>query len=174
MRRSSRVFVVAVAVFSVLMLSATAAWAGSPHLIKNLTGATVNGTSLDVFFKEAGLESGSTETITATATVTETWFCVNNGGANPSASNKRTFTTDVSVSGEFTADKNGNVQGTLTISPFTPADFCPSGQTMTLGSVTYSNVSITDEDSDAFFAIPGTFSTGCLLPPDVRLKGSCT
>jgi hypothetical protein len=158
----------------VLTLGAAPAMAGNPHFIKNLTGAELNGTNLDVHFKEAGLESGSVETITASATLTETWFCVNNGGANPSASNKRTITSDVSVSGEFTADKNGNVVGTLTIESFTPADFCPAGQTMTLGSVTYSNVSVTDEDSGASINISGTFSTGCLLPGDVRLKGSCT
>jgi hypothetical protein len=50
-----------------------------------------------------------------TATVTENWFCVNNGSSNPQASNKRTSSSTESASGQFTADQNGNVTGTLTL-----------------------------------------------------------
>lgn len=63
-------------------------------------------------------------------------------------------------SGEFTATKNGNLVGSLTLSP-TPADEaldCPNGQTATLFSVVWSNVTIEDLDSGAFLSIRGTFS----------------
>jgi hypothetical protein len=154
--------------------SATAAPTGSPHFIKNQTTATLSGTSLVVSFKEAGLPSGAVETITVTATATENWFCVNNGSANPQASNKRTSTSAVSVSGTFTADINGNVTGTLTATaPAAPSDFtCPGGQTLELGSITYSGITITDSTSGATLSL-GTVSSGCLL--DVRFnKVSCT
>jgi hypothetical protein len=171
--RRVMVFLMATAV-ALTLSAAPASAAGSPHFIRNLSGATLNGVNLDVFFKEAGLPSGAVETITASADAHATYFCVNNGGGNPAASNKRTVDTRVSESGTFTADRNGNVVGTLTITP-PPTDFaCPPGQTTTLGSVSYSNVSVVDETSGASLAIAGTFSTGCLLPEGTRLMGSCT
>jgi hypothetical protein len=155
--------------------SAAAQPNGSPHFIKNATTAALSGADLAVNFKEAGLPSGQTETITVTATVTENWFCVNNGSAHPQASNKRTSTSTASASGQFTADINGNVTGTLTITaPAAPSDFsCPAGQTLELGSVTYSGITITDSTSGATLSL-GTVSSGCLLPGVKFNKVSCT
>ncbi|MDP9225054.1 MAG: hypothetical protein M3P18_14640, partial [Actinomycetota bacterium] len=135
-----------------LMALAIPAQAGSPHFIKHATNASLSGSNLVVNFKEAGLASGSVETITIDATATTTYECVNGGGKNPAASNKTTTVTHVSESGTFTADKNGNVVGSLTLSPPTAADLgfsCPPGQTVTFVSVTYSNISITDSTSGA-------------------------
>lgn len=173
-----RLAVACAALISAVLLATPVAMGaqGSPHFIGNLTNATLSGDSLVVNFKEAGLSSGAVETITATATATANWFCVNNGSANPQASNKRTSESTVSASGTFTADKNGNVIGSLTVgSPSAPSDFsCPPGQTAELGSVTYSNVSITDDTSGASLAIRGTFSTGCLLSGVRFTRVSCT
>jgi hypothetical protein len=133
---------------------------GNPHFIGNATGATLSGTSLVVHFKEAGLPSGATETIVASADVSATYSCVNNGNNVPSDPKKTTIDSRISVSGEFTAGRNGTVSGSLTISP-TPAAqalSCPPGQTATLFSVVYTNVTVEDLDSGAFYAIPGTFS----------------
>jgi hypothetical protein len=133
---------------------------GNAHFIKNATNATLSGSNLVVHFKETGLASGATETITATASALTTYECVNNGGHNPSASNKTTTQTKVSASGQFKADKNGNVEDTLTLSPPTASQLgfsCPSGQTVTFVSVTYSSVMVTDETSDASFSIPGSY-----------------
>lgn len=152
---------IALILFAVAAVFAQQAVAGNPHFIRNATHASLSGADLVVQFKEAGLESGSTETITVSATATTTYECVNKGGHNPSASNKTTTVTQVSASGEFTADKNGNVADSLTLSPPTAEDLgfsCPSGQTVTFVSVTYTNVSITDADSGATLSIPGTFS----------------
>jgi hypothetical protein len=135
--------------------------AGSPHFIKNATKASMSGANLVVSFKEAGLESGSTETVTVSATATTTYECVNNGGKNPSASNKTTTSTAVSTSGTFTADKNGNITGSLTLSPPTAAALgfsCPPGQTVTFVSVTYTNVAIADTTSAASLALGGPYS----------------
>lgn len=103
----------------------------------------------------------STVTISCDATARTTYECVNGGGKNPSASNKTTTVSDVSKSGSFSADKNGNVVGSLTLSPPTAQQLgfrCPPGQTTTFVSVSYSNVSITDSTSGASQSIPGTFS----------------
>lgn len=136
------------------------ALAGSPHFIKNATYAELDGFDLDVDFKEAGLESGATETVVASADLSATYSCVNGGNNVPSDPKKTTIDSRVSESGEFTATKNGNIVGSLTLSP-TPADValdCPNGQTATLFSVVWSNVTIEDLDSGAFLALKGTFS----------------
>ncbi|GAA2039273.1 hypothetical protein GCM10009819_25510 [Agromyces tropicus] len=133
---------------------------GSPHFIKNATKASLSGTSLVVQFKEAGLASGAVETIQATAHLDATYSCVNGGGNIPSDPKKTTISQDVSESGVFTAGKNGNVVGTLTLMVPAPADVldCPNGQTATLISGTWSNASVTDFTSGAFFAISGSWS----------------
>jgi hypothetical protein len=129
-----------------------AAFAGSPHFINHATSSSISGSSLVCNFKEAGLAAGSTETITCGATETVTYECVNGGGKNPSASNKTTFQTSASSSGEFTADKNGNLVGAQTLDVTSPDELnfsCPNGQRLTLVSVFYTDVTVTDSTSGA-------------------------
>ena len=146
-----------------LLLAVAVAWpaaAGNPHFIKNATNASLSGADLVVNFKETGLQSGATETVTVTADASTTYECVNGGNKNPSASNKTTTQSEVSESGEFTADRSGNIVGSLTLSPPTAAELgfsCPNGQTVTFVSVTYTNVVITDEDTGATFNLGGPF-----------------
>lgn len=144
-----------------IVIGGPASAGGSPHFIKNLTQAGADGTVLTVNFKEAGLQSGATETVTITATYAVTYECVNGGSHNPSASNKQTFSSDSSASGQFTANKNGNIIGSLSLDAPSATDLgfsCPPGQTVTLYSVTWSNVSITDNTSGAYLDLKGTFS----------------
>ena len=159
--RKLNVFV-GLAVGLVVALAGVAAAAnGSPHFIKNATSASLSGADLVVKFKEAGLPSGAVETITSSASATTTYECVNGGGHNPSASNKTTTKSEVSKTGTFTADKNGNVVGSQTLSPPSAASLgfsCPPGQTVTFVSVSYTNVAINDATSGASFSLPGTFS----------------
>ena len=68
--------IIAVLSLMALALAAVPAFAGSPHFIKNATSASLSGANLVVNFKEAGLESGSVETITTGATATTTYECV--------------------------------------------------------------------------------------------------
>ena len=153
------------------MPAAAPAANGNPHFIKNASSATLSGSNLVCHFKEAGLASGSVETITCSATESVAYECVNNGGKNPSASNKQSFTRTVSKSGTFTADKNGNIVGSLTLEPLSAAQVgfsCPPGQTVTLVSVSYSNVSVTDTTSGASIALPGTFTFTNPSAPPVR------
>src|SRR5919205_61875 len=123
---------VTAAVSVAAMAVASPAMAGNAHFIKNATSASLSGSSLVCKFKEAGLESGSVETVTCNATESVTYECVNGGGKNPSASNKKTIATTVSKTGQFTADRNGNIVGSLTLSPASAASLgfaCPPGQT---------------------------------------------
>ena len=145
--------------------------AGSPHFIKSASSATLSGSSLTCKFKEAGLASGSVETVTCSATQTVIYECVNGGNKNPAASNKKSFTRTVSKSGTFTADRNGNIVGSLTLSPRSASSVgfsCPPGQTVTFVSVSYSNVRVVDSTSGASISLPGTFSYKNPAAPPVR------
>jgi len=108
------------------------------------TNASVNNNgSLTVDFDERGLGNGDID-YTLTADVDATFACINGGGKNPSAANKRTISSEVSTSGTFEA-KNGRVIASLTTSTPTAGDFaCPSGQRLVLASVAYSNIILTD------------------------------
>ena len=81
--------------------------------VEGLRKVLLSGSNLTCSFKEAGLESGSVETIICTATATTTYECVNGSGHNPLASNKTTTVSQASSPpAAFTATKNGNIQGT--------------------------------------------------------------
>ncbi len=149
-----RMLVVFAAVFATAALAVPAALAVSPHFISASATLNADGT-LTANFKEAG---------------TATWVCVNNGDDNPSAQNKTTVNGPVSATGTFNSGKNGNVIGSLTVSP-PPSDIsCPKGQSLELASASYTNVAITDTTNGVTEPIPGTFSSGCLLP---NVRGAC-
>jgi hypothetical protein len=152
-----------------LVVAAVPAQAVSPHFVR--ADAQLSGTNLTVSFKEAGLGTNQLINYTASADATATYVCVNRGGANPSAQNKTDVSGPVSATGTFSSGKNGQVTASLTILPPSAGSFsCPSGQSLQLAQVTYTNVAITDNTNGVTEPIPGTFATGCLLP-DVR--GAC-
>jgi hypothetical protein len=144
----------------VLVGAGPAVAGGSPHFIKNATSASLDGTSLVVQFKEAGLSSGAVETIQVTAHLDATYKCINGGGNNPSDPKKTTISSDVSASGVFTAGQNGNLIGSLTVSAPAAATVlsCPGGQTATLTAVAWSAIRIDDLTSGASLALNGSFS----------------
>jgi hypothetical protein len=168
MRLKKRFVALAALVGAIAALS-TAAVAVSPHFIN--ASAQLSGANLVVSFKEAGLGTNALIAYTANADATATYVCVNKGGGNPSASNKTTVSGPVSASGTFSSGKNGNVTASLTLTPPGPGSFsCPPGQSQAIAQVTYTNVSITDTTNAVTEPIPGTFSTGCLLP---NVRGAC-
>jgi hypothetical protein len=146
-----KIGIIAVLSLMALALAAVPAIAatGSPHFIKSATNASVDQSgTLIVNFKEAGLSNGSVEDVSLTATGTATYQCFNNGGKHPKAGNKETVSSALSADGQFTV-KNGNITGTLTLSPPGPGSFtCPPGQDL-VGptNVSYSNVTLTDNTS---------------------------
>ena len=124
---------------------------------------------MTVNFKEAGLGTNQNIDYALTADATATYVCVNNGGANPSAQNKSTVAGPVIATGTFGSGKNGNVVGSLTVSPPASDISCPKGQTLRLASVSYTNVVITDTTNNVSVTL-GDFSSGCLLP---NVRGAC-
>ena len=98
--------------------------------------------TLQVDFSLSGIGSGTTITVTATASASATEACVNGGDNVPSDRKKKTTVSQVETSGEFGATAGGNVQGTLFLT-FPPTSLnCPSGQTATLFSGSWSNVQL--------------------------------
>jgi hypothetical protein len=128
-----------------LAFAATAV-ADSPHFISEGTASISSaGNYVVTNFKEAGLgKTATTEAITLSATGTATYACINGGGNHPSATNKETVTGAVSNTGSFPV-RNGSTTGTISVGPPPPtASFsCPSGQTLILGFVSYTNVMLT-------------------------------
>jgi hypothetical protein len=130
----------------------------------------LQGPNLLCSFKEAGLGTNQLINYACTADATAVYVCVNRGGGNPSASNKTTVSGPVVGTGTFSSGKNGQVVASVTVEP-PPSDIsCPSGQSLELASVIYTNVEMTDTTNDVTEPIPGTFSTGCLLP---NVRGAC-
>jgi hypothetical protein len=150
------------------IMAAGPALAVSPHFISASATLNPNG-SLTANFKEAGLGTNQNINYTLSASATATYVCVNNGGANPSAQNKTTVSGPVSASGTFNSGKNGNVVGSLTVSPPPSNITCPPGQTLELASVSYTNVTLTDTTNNISVSL-GDFSSGCLLP---NVRGAC-
>jgi hypothetical protein len=158
MRKTSILTAVA-AVAASVVLAGGPAFAGNAHFIASQTSASSSGETLTVKFKEAGLESGSVETVQVSAHLDQTVQCVNGGNKVPSDPKKTTISSDVSQSGTFEAGKNGNLVGSLSVTAPSAASVlsCPGGQKATTTALVWSNVSIDDLTSGAHLDIPGTF-----------------
>ncbi|HWJ11271.1 MAG TPA: hypothetical protein VNS46_17960 [Nocardioides sp.] len=160
----ARALTTAVAALVALVLSAGPALAASPHFVS--ASLSASGSGLTATFKEAGLGSGTTVTITLHASYDAVFQCINGGQKNPSASNKTTIAGEASASGQFTSGKNGNVVGSLTLSaPSTEGNgfSCPKGQTETLTQITWFDVSLVDSTSGASESFAGSWTFGQAL-----------
>jgi hypothetical protein len=128
-----------------------------PHFIR--LNASLEGANLCVTFKEAGLGNNELITYQLSAHATAEYACVNKGGHHPQASNKETVSGPVSTTATFESDKNGQVTGTICVSPPPPGDFsCPPGQQLVLVSVTYNTITLTDLTNGVSVGVSGTFS----------------
>jgi len=152
-----RLFMAALVAAVALMLAASPALAAAPHFVRaDATGPNADGT-LTVTFKIAGLGDTVTTTVTASADATALYACRNNGGNFPSDPKKQLVSGPVSASGEFTSGKNGQITGSLTLSPPASTLDCPSGQHVVLARVSYTNVAVSEPNAGTE-PIPGTFS----------------
>lgn len=146
----------ALAVLFTVLLMGTAV-AANPHFIRaDASGPAADGT-LTVSFKIVGLGDTVTTTVTASAGATAVYACQNNGGNFPSDPKKQVVSGPASNSGEFTSGKNGQITGSLTLSPPASTLNCPPGQHKVLASVSYSNVAVSEPNAGTT-SIPGTFS----------------
>jgi len=123
-------------------LMALFAWADSAHFVR--FGASLDGSSLDVSFKEAGLGTNQNINYTASASADATYVCINGGGNHPQAANKEDETGVVTASGTFNSGKNGQVTASLTVDPPETSLTCPGGQHLELACVVYTNITLTD------------------------------
>jgi hypothetical protein len=148
-------------------LTSTAALAASPHFVS--ASATLgSGGGLSVSFKEAGLGANQNIDYLASATLSAEWACLNKGGKNPTAANKRTISSALSTPGTFSSGKNGSVSATIDLGAPAkpPADefSCPSGQTLALASVSYSSTKIEDRTNGVSKEIPASSKVLMALP----------
>jgi hypothetical protein len=152
-----RLLIAAMVAAVALMLAASPAFAAAPHFVRaSASGPNADGT-LTVDFKIAGLGDTVTTTVTASADATALYACKNRGGNFPEDPKKEEVSGPVSASGEFTSGKNGQITGSLTLSPPASTLDCPSGQRVVLANVTYTNVAVSEPNAGTE-GIPGTFS----------------
>jgi hypothetical protein len=146
------------------------ALAASPHFLNAADAINFDNGNLTCSWKEAGLGNNQLITYVCSASATATFVCVNRGSRNPSAANKTNVSGDVSAEGTFNSGKNGSITASLIVSPPGAGSFdCPSGQSLELAQVSYTNVILTDTTNGVAVSLADQ-STGCLLP-DVR--GAC-
>lgn len=140
-----------------LALPSSVALADSPHFITATASLNSSTGALVCGFKEAGLGTTvTTEHVTCSATATATYACINGGDNHPQAANKETVSGPLVAGGDFPV-RNGQTTGTLSLGPLGAGSFaCPSGQTLVLSSVSYSNVTLTGAAGDSA-SVPGTF-----------------
>jgi len=159
MRRVTMIFCTLLALASV---SVWVAFADSPHFVRTSASVTSSG-QLVVSWKEAGLGGGQTISYLAGANQAQAIYaCINNGGHHPSAANKQATNGPVTASGDFTAAKNGSINGSLTTGPLGSTLTCPNGQTFVLCSVAYTGIFVTDTNNAVNADVPGSFKV-CLL-----------
>lgn len=151
-----RIGIIAVLSMLVMVLAAVPVLAANPHFIRASASGPNNAGNLLVNFKIAGLGDNVTITVTASADATAVYACRNNGGNFPADPKKTEVSGPVSASGDFTSGKNGQITGSLTLSPPATTLSCPAGQRRVLVSVSYTNVQVSGGGDTA--SIPGTFS----------------
>jgi hypothetical protein len=119
------------------------------------TGSVDSSGALVVSFDEAGVGT-SAITYTLTTDATATYACINGGGNHPKAANKETESSSLTGGGTF-EPKHGRVTGSISVGPVSAGSFsCPSGQTLVLASVSYTNIVLTDTQNNVSTTIADT------------------
>lgn len=151
---------IAMVLLFLLATSPGPALADSPHFVSATASIDTSNGDLTVSFKEAGLGSAVTVNYDFTAEATADYGCVNGGGNHPQATNKDTVAGPVTGTATFTSTKAGNITGSFsTEPPPLPSGFsCPSGQTLVLADVTYSDITLNDTTNGVSASIPGSVS----------------
>ena len=153
MSRSLKVTIaalIAVAALTLGVVAASAATSGAHFM--SASGSVNDAGALVVNWDEAGLGNQNID-YTLTADASATYACINGGDNHPKAANKETVQGQVSTGGSFQA-RNGRVQASLTTGPLSAGAFsCPSGQTLVLACVSYTNIVLTDTTNNVTAAI---------------------
>jgi hypothetical protein len=134
-----------------ILVSRGGALAQNAHFVKTPTASFTEDFDILSTFKEAGVGNNVSITYNLTATATGACACVTKNGNCPQAANKIP-PIGVLGTGTLESDKNGNIVGSLIaeepecqqVSPAT----CPHGQTNTLTSISYSDITLTDTNNN--------------------------
>ena len=128
-----RFLIASTVVLSTVMLSATAAFAASPHIVGN-PSATVSGNSLILSASVAGLGNVDEVDLSVVGTVQVGSRCYTRSGNKPQAANKQE-TINVNQTETFPV-RNGRTNATFTVTPLSTLQ-CPPGQRVVIESVSY-------------------------------------
>jgi len=160
-----RLSMLAICLIAIATFMVTAAQAQSPHFLSASDALVTSGTDagdLLVSFKESGLGNNATIDYTAAGNGSATYACINKGGNHPSAQNKVTNAGPVSGSGTFSSGKNGSITATLTVEEVGAGSFsCPGGQSLVLGSVSFSGITLNDTSNGVSEPVPDQTITFC-------------
>jgi len=135
-------------------------WADSPHFLYADATILTNTGSLMVVFKESGLGlTALDEVVTLHVGFAATEYqCFNGGGKHPSANNKETVGTSLSLTQRFPVS-NGETTGRFVSAPVPPGAFsCPNGQDLYLVNVTYARMAIMGSAGDSLPVRPDPVS----------------
>jgi len=131
-------------VLAIIGLTTQSALATSGAHFFSATSSVGDNGALVVNWDEAGVGQ-QTVFYTLATDASATYACINGGGKHPSASNKEDVNGPLSTPNTGFQPQNGRVKASLSVGPIGAGSFaCPSGQTMVLGRVSYSNITLTD------------------------------
>jgi hypothetical protein len=167
MRLKKRFVGLAALIGAIAALSTVAFATQGAHFFSTSSSVADNG-ALVVTWDEAGVGQQQVN-YTLSADATALYACINNGGHNPKASNKRSFNGTVTAEGTFDPT-NGRVHGNFTAGPLTEPSFtCPNGQTRVLAQATYTNIVLTDTTNNVTANIAD--ASRCFFP---NIQNLCT
>jgi hypothetical protein len=156
-----RLAILALATAAAFGVSSSVTFAGgstSGAHFQNVSSSVNSAGTLVVSFSEYGLGQATTN-YKLTANASATYACINGGGNHPKAANKETVVAPLVVSASFNPI-NGHVTATLSGGPLSPGSFtCPSGQTLVLAAVSYTNITLADTTNHVTTAVPNASRT---------------
>jgi hypothetical protein len=133
-----------VAVLAFMVLSTQSALATSGAHFFSATSSVNDSGALVVNWDEAGLGQQQVN-YTLSTDAHATYACINGGGNHPKASNKEDVNGPLSTPNKGFQPENGRVKASLSVGPLGAGNFaCPSGQTLVLAQVSYTNITLTD------------------------------
>ena len=164
MRIGSRIIALTATLGAALAISATPAFAQSPHFIGTPTCTKSTSTGLTCSGKAAGLGNGPTAAFLTADSVTANYVCTNKGGNV--APGQPVVTQNVTGPTQTITPHNGQITFSPNIPPPTPpsaATECPNGNwTVVLTSLTYTNVVLHIQQPPGTDVL--TFSFGTIDP----------
>jgi hypothetical protein len=159
-------------------LTVEAAGKAGPHFVRASAEGPDHLGNLRIVWKEAGLGAGELVEYLATAKATAVYACLNSGGNFSRDAKKHEVAGPVSGEAGFASDRNGTIEGRVTLvppDPVTPPDPayppqpCLRGQRVVLVQARYTDVVIADVTNGISEPVPGAFCRTLFAnayPPD--------